>query len=324
MSSRSLSDLGEATTLGPRASRAPGRAGRQRSQTGDIELRSGPARARIARLGAEARGWRVGDAELLWPGDPAIWPEISPILFPIVGWTRDGARVGGKRYDLGLHGFARGLVFAVEAQDAAFVRLVARDSAETHAAYPFAFALRLEYRLTAATLEMAIEVENAGAAPMPYACGLHPGFAWPIAGGPRQGARVRFGSREKACVPVIAPGGLFSSTTRPVPLEDGTLLPLDDALFAQEALCFLDAASRSLRFEQADGSSLTMTLQDFPHFALWSIPESPFLCLEAWTGYGDPVGFAGDLHDKPSMRLLPSGAKARHAAVFRYQPGAAA
>ena len=28
--------------------------------------------------------------DLLWPGDPAIWSQISPILFPVVGWTRDG------------------------------------------------------------------------------------------------------------------------------------------------------------------------------------------------------------------------------------------
>jgi galactose mutarotase-like enzyme len=290
------------------------------TEEGDVELTCGPARARIARRGAQARQWRVGDVDLLWPGDAAIWPEISPILFPIVGWTRDGARIDGRRYDLGLHGFARELAFAIEARAADFVRLVARDSAETRERYPFAFALALEYRLSAATLYMTIEVQNTGAAPLPYACGLHPGFAWPFAGGPRHGARVRFCAPEPAHVPVIAPGGLFSRQTRPIPLEAGTLLPLDDALFAQEALCFLDAASRSLRFEQADGSALSMTLQDFPHLALWTIPGAPFLCLEAWTGYGDPVGFAGDLPEKPSMRSLSPGAKARHGAVCRYHP----
>ena len=36
--------------------------------------------------------------------------------------------------------------------------------------------------------EIAIEVENKGQPAMPYACGLHPGFRWPFADGPRDPA----------------------------------------------------------------------------------------------------------------------------------------
>ena len=111
---------------------------------------------------------------------------------------------------------------------------------------------------------------------------------------------------------------------RRIPLVEGTTLPLDDALFAREALCFLDAASRSVRFEQADGSALEMALDDFPHLALWTKPGAPFLSLESWTGYGDPIGFAGDLAKKPSMRILRPYESARHAAVYRFHPAAPA
>ncbi|MDE3175585.1 MAG: aldose 1-epimerase family protein, partial [Pseudomonadota bacterium] len=174
----------------------------------------------------------------------------------------------------------------------------------------------VEYRLADDGFEIALEIANSGDAAMPYACGLHPGFAW---GPPHEGAWVRFAAAERAEVPVIAPGGLFSDQTRAIPLQDGRNLPLDDALLAREALCFLNLASRALRFEPGDGSALEMTLDDFPHVALWSRPPAPFLCLEAWTGYGDPVGFSGDLDEKPSMRRLAPGARARHRAVFRYQ-----
>lgn len=287
---------------------------------GEVLLSEGGARLRVARLGAQALGWSVDGVELLWPGDPVIWGEISPILFPIVGWTRDGARVGGRRYDLGLHGFARRMTFDVERKATNFVRLVARDDAATRAIYPFAFALAVEYRLAGAGLEVALEATNCGDSAMPYACGLHPGFNWPFAGGPRSGARIRFAEAERGEVPVIAPGGLFSDATRPIPLERGTVLPLDDALLAREALCFLGAASRSLRFEQADGSALEATFADFPHIALWSRPGAPFLSIEAWTGFGDPVNFGGDLFEKPSMRVLAPGAGARHAALYRFLP----
>jgi hypothetical protein len=49
---------------------------------------------------------------------------------------------------------------------------------------------------------------------------------------------------------------------------------------------------------------------------LWSRPGAPFLCLEAWTGHGDPAGFSGDIFAKPSMQSLFPGESARCAATF--------
>jgi len=75
--------------------------GGRRAMT-EITLTDGDARATIALLGAEARTWRIAGRDLLWPGDAAIWSDISPILYPVVGWTRDGARVEGMQFALGL------------------------------------------------------------------------------------------------------------------------------------------------------------------------------------------------------------------------------
>ena len=282
-----------------------------------VALADGDARLTIATRGAEAVAWSVGGVERLWPGDAAIWSQICPILYPVVGWTRDGARVGGKSYPLGLHGFAAAEDFAVEAATDEFARLILRDNERTRALYPFAFALAAEYRLLGAALEMTLEVANPGDGPAPYACGLHPGFRWPFARGGRTGARVVFERAEAAVVPVIAPGGLISAATRPFPLR-GNALDLDDALFVGDALCFLEPASRSLRFEQADGSAIEMDFTGFGRAALWTRPGAPFLCLEAWTGYSDPEGFAGELFDKPAMRTLAPGERARHKAIYRY------
>ncbi|MGA2794601.1 MAG: aldose 1-epimerase family protein [Roseiarcus sp.] len=287
------------------------------TQTDLIKLRHGGASAEIALAGAEARAWRVGGRDLLWPGDPAIWSQISPILFPVVGWTRDGARINGRHYPLGLHGFAAAQTFAVEARSARAARLTLRDNAETRARYPFAFRLTVDYRLGENALEIAIEVENRDRAPIPYACGLHPGFRWPFAGGPREGCEIRFEKAERPQVPVIAPGGLISARNRPIPIE-GAALKLSDALFARDALCFIDPASRSLRFVEPGGAAIELALGGFPHAALWTRPGAPFLCLEAWTGYSDPEGFAGDLSQKPGMRILAAGETARHGATYSF------
>lgn len=284
-----------------------------------VELTAGDAKLLVARQGAEARAWRVGGRDLLWPGDPAIWPQISPILYPVVGWLREGARVAGRRYPLGVHGFAASQEFEVEATRADFARLTLADNPQTRALYPFAFRLAIEYRLSADALAIAIEVANPGHAAAPYACGLHPGFRWPFAGGPREGARIRFERLEQGDVPRIAPGGLIGAATRSLPF-DGRDLPLSEDLFAKDALCFLAPASRSLRFEEAGGAAIAMDFRGFDHAALWTRPRAPFLCLEAWTGHSDPEGFEGDLFEKPSMRVLQAGERARHAASYRFWP----
>lgn len=283
----------------------------------DVVLDLGAARLAISPLGAEARSWRVGGVDLLWPGDPAIWPEISPILYPVVGWTRDGARVSGQRYDLQLHGFARRHIFALEKKTADFARFILTDDAATRAVYPFAFRFAVEYALGPDSLSITLEVENADTRSAPYACGLHPGFNWPFGGGRREGALIRFEKPERAEVPVMVPGGLMGKAMRAVPLK-GCELVLGEELFAADALCFLNLASRSLRFEQADGSAIEMDFPGFQHCGLWMRPGGRYLCLEPWTGYSDPEGFSGDLFEKPSMKTLAPGECARHAARFKF------
>jgi galactose mutarotase-like enzyme len=284
-----------------------------------IKLAHGAATAEIALAGAEALAWRVEGQDLLWPSEPAIWNQISPILFPVVGWTRDGARVDGRHYALGLHGFAAAQDFAVETQSEHSARLTLRDNDQTRAVYPFAFRLTVDYRLGDSALEIALEVENAGAAPMPYACGLHPGFRWPFAEGPRAGCVVQFEQPELPEVPVVVPGGLISTRRRPVPIV-GSTLGLTDALFAKDALCFLGLASRYLRFVEPSGAAIEMALGGFQHAALWMRPGAPFLCMEAWTGYSDPEGFEGELKEKPGMRILAEGESARHSATYSFTP----
>lgn len=284
---------------------------------GTIALCSGAARARVTPRGAQLIGWRVGEAELLWAGDPKFWPEQAPILFPVVGWTRDGIRVNGRNYPLGLHGFARDADFSVIVQEENRLRLALRADAASLALYPFDFLLCVEYLIENNYLKIIIEVFNQDDKPMFYACGVHPGFVWPLPGG-RGAHKIRFDADERDDVPIIAPGGLFSTRRRQIGLQ-GRDLPLRSSDF-EEALCFLDARSAGLEFCAENGPSLRMAVENFPHLALWSRPGAPFLCLEAWTGYGDPEDFIGELSEKPSMRRLEPGAGARSAASFCWRP----
>lgn len=285
-----------------------------------ILLADGVSRAEVDPLGAELRTWSVDGVPLLWAPDPAVWAETAPILFPVVGWTRGaGVNVAGRRYPLSLHGFARTQPFRVLEHWPTHARLGLSASPETRALYPFEWSLEVHYTLDRGALETRLTVRNDGDGPMPYACGLHPGFRWPFAGGAPEDYEILFGDREGTSVPVISAEGLLTRQSRRVPL-DGRRLPLSPALLEREALCFLDARSLNLRFGHGSGAAIDVLLEDFPHIALWSRPPGRFLSIEAWTGHGDYIDADGDLFTKVSMRHLAPGAVAAHAAKFSFAP----
>jgi len=274
--------------------------------------------ASILLHGAELSSWRARGVDLIWAKDPAVWDQTAPVLFPVVGWTRDGrVRVAGRDYPLALHGFAWKKTFRAAEIGPDFARLALVDDDETRALYPFAFRFEVEFRLQDGALVNELIVTNTGDAPLPYACGLHPAFRWPFAGSAAPHSLI-FDKDERAEVPIIGAGGLFSKPIRPVPLENRRL-PLARDLFTRDALCFLNKNSDRLVFDNGAGSRLHVEMRDFPHLGFWTLPPAQYLCIEPWTGHGDPEDFRGDIYEKPSMRLLAPGASARHGATFRFE-----
>ncbi|WP_232630363.1 aldose 1-epimerase family protein [Methylobacterium sp. Leaf118] len=280
-----------------------------------IEIRAADGTtARIALKGAEPVSWRVEDRDYLWNGDPEHWNRHAPWLFPVVGASAGGAvRVGGVRYPMAQHGFARDLPFTVVARSDDAVTLRLEDDAATRAHYPFPFQFEVTARVAPRSLSFDLTVRNQGAEPLPYGLGFHPAFPWPFAGGERRaggGYAVVFEAPERPFVPEVGEGGLLVRAERALPLA-GDRLDLDPELFT-EALVFLNAKSRALRFVAPGGRSIAMRVEDFPHLAVWTRPTAPFLSLEAWTGHADWAGFEGELAERDSQRQLAPGETARH------------
>ncbi|MEH3119324.1 MAG: aldose 1-epimerase family protein [Methylorubrum populi] len=283
------------------------------AETIEIRAQDGST-ARIALDGAEPVSWQVEGREYLWSGAPEHWNRHAPWLFPVVGASGGGGvRVDGRRYPMAQHGFARDLPFSVVSRDDAAVSLCLSDSEATRAHYPFPFRLTIDVAICAKNLAFAIRIENPGDAPLPYALGFHPAFPWPFAGGERRaggGYAVLFEAAERPFVPEVGAGGLLVRGERELPL-DGARLDLDPDLFT-EALVFLNAKSRAMRFVAPNGRAIAMRVEDFPHLAVWTKPTAPFLSLEAWTGHADWAGFDGELAQRDSQRLLAPGEAARH------------
>jgi galactose mutarotase-like enzyme len=279
-------------------------------------LHAGEARALFSPRGAECRKWQIGGRDLLWSGDETIWPAIAPVLFPTCGWSREGRiRISDREYSMPVHGFVAQSSFVAQQINDRTLCFTLQADARTRAHYPFEFGFVLTYRLEPFALSVSCEISNTGSGVMPYAVGLHPGFALDWSAGAH---RFIFDEQEQAQVPVIAPGGLFSARQRPVPLE-GRALDLSPDLFAAEALCFLDTRSRVFAMEAPDGS-LRIEAPDFPHLILWNRMGGPFLAIESWTGTGDPEGFEGTFFERPSMIHLEPGASRQHHVRYAWQP----
>ncbi|MFV0625397.1 aldose 1-epimerase family protein [Sphingomonas sp. ac-8] len=273
-----------------------------------VEIGNGILRAAIDPLGAELVSLLDAQGrELMTDADPVYWTGHAPILFPIVGrLAGDRYRLDGRDYALPQHGFARRRSFALVEQTADSVRFRLEDDAETRAVYPRAFALDVIHTIDGATLTTTVTVTNRDTRDLPASIGFHHAFAWPLPyGRPRDAHRITFAKPEPASLASVE-GGLIAPEPRPSPL-DGGVLPLSDALFTEDALVWQQLESESLRYDAGEGPALEVDFPNTPMLGIWTKPGAAFVCVEPWHGIADPVGFAGEIWDKPGMLRVAPG-----------------
>jgi galactose mutarotase-like enzyme len=287
-------------------------------------LRLDGAEARIAARGAELQSLRLRDRDLLWDAGP-LWPRHAPLLFPIVGGLRDDAfRHRGTAYGLPRHGFARDRDFTWLRRETASCALELRDDPTSRAVYPFAFRLEVAFDLEPGRLSMAIRLENPGETSLPASLGLHPAFRWPLAPGHAKATHhLHFEAEEPGPLRRLDEAGLLRPEPLPSPIRNRQLA-LEEGLFKDDALLFLEPRSRGLRFEAEGGPALILRWEGFPHLGLWAKPDPgpSFLCIEPWEGHASPSTWDGEFADKPGAFLLPPGGTRRWTFSVGLQPRA--
>ena len=245
----------------------------------------------------------AGGRELVWQAGQ-VWPRHSPVLFPIVGRLRDDRLLhDGQSYRLTQHGFARDRRFTWAGRDATSCRLVLEDDAATRAMFPFPFRFEMSYRIANGGLTVSYEVTNTGPGMLPVSVGAHPAFVWPLSGS-KTDYRLEFDTSEDAPIRRLATG-LLRPDPQPSPVQ-GRVLPLDPALFEDDAIVMLHPSSRSLSFVGPDGGA-EVAWTGFEQLGLWSRAGGDFLCIEPWHGYASPAEFDGEFTAKPGLMLLPPG-----------------
>lgn len=286
-----------------------------------FELKRGNLRAEARTLGGELVSLKDEKGqEYIWEGDPAFWSGQNPVLFPIVGSLKDGkVDIGGKSYEMGRHGFARGMEFTPVERGEDFITLELRENEETLTRYPFSFSLKVTHRLLEDGFSTTFAVANTGAAPMPFCVGGHTAVRIPE-GDRFEDYDLVFDVPEQADSHLLNPQGIIRHDGRK-PMLDGSRIALDYRTFSEmDTIIFsmLRSGSVSLLHRET-GRGMRLDFHEFPMVAFWTKPGAPFLCLEPWQGCAAWDNETGKFEDKPFCTVLQPGSGKELTCSFRIQ-----
>lgn len=260
--------------------------------------------ASINEVGAELKSLVFDGKEYIWEGRSEVWAGSCPLLFPICGGLKnDKYTFEGKEYTLQKHGYARFETFEIEKANDNSVVFLHKSNDETKIKFPFDYELRVIYTLNEKTLKIAYSVKNLTDGTMYFSIGSHEGYYTPEG---IEDYDVIFPQNETLNSCVLY-GNLLSNQELPI-IKDSNVLPLYDKYFTVDALVFKDLKSRSATLRnRKTGKAVKVDFPDADYFLLWHKPNSPYMCLEPWSGIQDIVDTGYDITEKEGIIALPSG-----------------
>ncbi len=247
---------------------------------------------KIKRVGAELCSFRSkqNDIEYIWPGDPKFWGYHSPTLFPIVGRLKtDSFRFDDRTYFIPKHGFVRDnkKIKLTEISKTSLLFRLSYDG-NTLRLFPFFFEFIIQYDLIGSKLAVRYTVLNQGSSEMYFSIGAHPAFNCSLNKNiVFENCFLEFEKVELCKTWKATTEGLLDEEGHTI-LNKSKILKLNYDLFKNDALIFKNIKSDYL-YLKSEKSSLNTKLNfgQFPYLAIWTKPDSNFICIEPWAGLPD-------------------------------------
>lgn len=273
---------------------------------------NGPLHVTVAEQGAQLMSIRTaGGTEYLWQGDPAYWPDRAPTLFPFIGrLTQNRCRCYGTEYPMGIHGFAVQSPFTLSEISNSHMILQLASNSETLSQYPFAFLLRITYRLEESSLHVSYAIENRSERTMPFAIGGHPGFRVPLMEDETFTDYVlEFSQRCQPDRVGFTPAVYLSGLDAPYLLEDGRRIHLRHDLFDEDAVILKNMDRQITLRSVKTGRGVTVSYPQMPYLGIWHMPntDAPYVCIEPWTSLPARQDVIEELTCKSDMIQLEPG-----------------
>lgn len=274
-----------------------------------ITLKNEDITVKISEVGAELKSLICNDTEYIWEGRKEVWAGSCPLLFPICGGLKDDKyRLDGREYILEKHGYARFKTFEVESKTDTNVVFLHKSDSDTKKQFPFDYELRVIYALDQKKLKIDYSVKNMSDNTMYFSIGSHEGYYTPEG---IEDYDVIFPQSETLNAYVLY-GNLLSNQQLPI-IKDQNYIPLYDKYFTVDALVFKDLKSKSATLRnRKTGRAVRVDFPDDKYFLLWHKPNSPYICLEPWSGIQDIVGSSYDIEKKEGIISLPAKKEYNH------------
>ena len=244
--------------------------------------------------------------EYLWQGDPAVWGQRAPVLFPIVGRLKDGKySYDGKDYIMSIHGFVLDAPFTTLGAKENSIILTYEDTPETREIYPFSFTFRVIFTLQGNALEVVYQVINKTDGPMYFSCGSHEGYRCPRNEGETfEDYYLEFEKEAVYSSLLPSPNVLLTKSNYPI-LENKKILPLNYELFKHDSIVLANIPSNRVALcSRKSTARIEIAYEDCPHLGLWTRTGASYICIEPWYGLPDFEDTDGQLVNKPGIISL--------------------
>ena len=250
--------------------------------------------------------------EYLWVGDPLVWEDSAPLLFPFVGrFQSQKYLLDAKEYPATIHGFIARREFTPIKHESDTLVMKYHSTDEDKEIYIFPFEFIVTYLIVNHTVHISYEIRNIGSSTMHFGIGFHPGFTIPLS----QTDKVVFEDyylqfqqpvlkellMEKNC--------LYSGKETTRQLGNTRRLPLRHTLFDNDALIFKNWGS-SVSLQEITGShEIRIDTKDFPYLTIWHYPhtQDPFVCIEPCVSFPGENNKIVDIAEKEDYIHLPAG-----------------
>lgn len=270
-----------------------------------VYLKNDELSVEIKEIGAELQSVKTKEGrECIWNGDPTFWKGRAPHLFPICGRLRDNKYYyEGKEYTLGSHGFARMMEFKAEKLSDTSAVFTLTETEETLKNYPFAFEFKIKYTLEGRSINVGYSIENKTDGKMFFSVGSHEGY---MCEGGIEEYYVEFDKNVTLDSYAVVGPIVSKDTTRII--ENSNILPLKNEYFTIDALVFKDIDFDGLTIKRKDGThNVRVDFKGFENLLIWTVPNSPYVCIEPWLGFPDFTDSDQMFETKVGIQKLEKG-----------------
>ncbi len=266
-----------------------------------IYLNNGKLTAEITEVGAEIKSLKKDGYEYMWSGDPRVWANTAPILFPTLCVLKDGIyTLDGKTYEMTRHGFLRGKEFVAESVSDDSVTMLYTHNEQTLRMYPYKFEFRAVFTLIEGSLRIEYKVKNLNDTEMYFSVGAHEAYAAPEG---IEDYDIIFPYKENL-ESVMQCGGLLQKQTVNIG-RNTEYLPLYDKYFILDTLIFKDLRSKELILKnRKTDRAIKVEFPDCRYLAIWHKPSAGYICIEPWSGLPDNADTDHNIKTKEGILTL--------------------